>query len=94
MQKRYEAVEEYTAKLMNEGKVAFSPIVHCHHMSINHDLPKTFDFWENWCIGMLDKATEVHLLCMDGYLDSKGVKSELAYSDELGIPFTAIPILI
>lgn len=92
MYKRYKDVMKYTAELMNSGLIAFSPIVHCHQLAIEHELPKTFEFWEKWCIGMLDVSTEVHLLMLDGWTTSKGVKAELDYSDKIGIPIKTIKI--
>ena len=90
IEKRYRGVARYTAKILKEGEIAFSPIVHGHHISIQYGLPETFDFWEKYCLGMLYNACELRVLKLDGWQTSKGVTAEISFADEHGIPITFV----
>ena len=85
MQRRYDAACLFTAMHMRAGVLLFSPIVHCHELSINYSLPKNFAFWRKWCLGMLSPASELWLLRLDGWEDSKGCREEMDFwTQQLG----------
>lgn len=64
---RYTVAEKITAKLLCDGMVVYSPIVHCHHIAKNHTLPTDFAFWKKYNFAMLSKADELYVLKIDGW---------------------------
>lgn len=90
MESRYKAVADYTARMINVGLVVYSPIVHFHHLANEHELPKDFEFWKNINIGMINVSTQLFVLCIDGWKESKGVKGEIEYAVSKGIPVTYV----
>ena len=47
MMDRHHAASVATAQLLLKGAVVFSPIVHCHEIALEHQLPTDFAFWQN-----------------------------------------------
>jgi len=87
VQDRFERVEKYVAELLREGYVAFSPIIHCHGLATKYDLPKDYWFWERYCLGMLDEASSLYVLKLDGWRESVGIGGEIYYAThKAGIP--------
>jgi len=82
---RFELVASFSAKVMREGGVAFSPIVHCHHICQMHSLPGDFEYWQKYCLTMLSKAKVMYVLMLDGWLESVGVQAEIAFAELNGI---------
>lgn len=62
------------------GKLVFSPIVHNHPIAVNYSLPRTWEFWSQFDLPMLDLATELHVLRLKGWDTSTGVTFELAHA--------------
>ena len=88
VEERHSWAEHVTAKLMIKGFVVFSPIVHNHKLSQNYKLPKDYEFWEKYCLEMLSLASELYVLMLDGWEESKGVKAEIAFAKKQNIPIT------
>jgi len=86
MQWRYVLVSQYAAHLISNGEVAFSPITYGHTIVQFKDLPKTWEFWENFCAKFLENTTEMHVLKIAGYKQSRGVNAEIQMAKEMGIP--------
>lgn len=82
---RFEALTKKAAELMIDGFVVFSPITHGHTIAERHDLPLDFGWWSNQCISMLEHADRLLVLRLDGYAESVGVNSEIAYAEQNGI---------
>lgn len=72
--------------LLRENKTVYSPIVHYHQMALSWDMPKDFDFWMRHNYPMLAKASELLVLNIDGWRESRGVKAEMEMAAVLGIP--------
>ena len=86
-QQRYEAVCAAAARMLAEGKIVFSPIAHSHPIAVAHDLPGDFAFWQRQCLSYLDAwATELWVLTLEGWEESCGVRAEIGYARELGLP--------
>lgn len=78
-----------TAELIAIGHVVFSPIVHCHPLTqqkILPALPTDFAFWQNYCLGMLERARELWVLTLPGWRDSEGVRAEIVFARKRRIP--------
>lgn len=84
---RVDAVSAYTARLMREGKVAFSPIAHSHLVA-DHLEDKRFDFefWMLQDLPILARCDAMHVLCLDGWRASKGVAREILFALTHAIP--------
>ena len=85
---RFIAVCKAAAELMRSGKVIFSPIAHSHPIDLHFDRPESGDFWKNQDIQILRHASELIVLKLDGWIDSKGIQWEVHMAHELGIPVT------
>lgn len=88
VRQRFRATEACTARLLIAGKHVYSPIVHCHSLAEQFDLPKSFNFWQRYNFAMLAKASELYVLCLPGWESSHGLSSEIAMAQQLSIPIT------
>lgn len=82
---RYLQVAETTAELLRQGLHVYSPIVHCHELAERHNLPKDFAFWEKYNFAMLEQASALHILELEGWEQSKGVRGEIQFAVKTGI---------
>ena len=87
-EQRYHAVKAALADLILGGKVVFSPIVHGHHVAIDHKLPKDYDFWQKQCLGMLAKSRKLVVLTLPGWHKSRGVQDEIEFAKKISIPIS------
>ena len=69
----------YTAYLIKKGEWAYSPIVHCHDMALRYDFPKSHTFWMGFDAAMICPCTEVHVLQLEGWEQSEGIRHELQF---------------
>lgn len=83
---RYDDAVKYTAHLLKEGKVAFSPIVYGHPIAKAHNLPTYFDYWQHFCKEFIGKCKEFYVLMLDGWRESMGIAAEVKLVNELGVP--------
>lgn len=83
MYNRYLTALRVTATLMRGGQHIFSPIVHCHHMAVQHAMPRDFEFWMKYDKHMIDISSGIIVLAIPGWQQSRGVTAELAYADEI-----------
>lgn len=91
-QRRYEQVLYIAYKYTVRGILAYSPIVHYHVMAERFDMPKTSEFWEPFNKAMLDKADVLHVLKIEGWLESNGVQEEIAYAKQIKLPVEFIEV--
>lgn len=82
---RYAAAEAATHWLLTQKLWVFSPIVHCHFLAENHELPTGADFWLPYCKAMLKPAKALMLLDIEGLDDSYGCKEEAKMAEEFNI---------
>jgi len=83
-QKRFEQANMAAAKLMQEGHHVFSPISHTHPIALAGDLPKGWDYWQEYDRMFIEWCEVVYVLAIDGWDDSVGVQAEIAIAEELG----------
>jgi hypothetical protein len=89
-EERFKSVSYYTYLQIKEGKVVFSPITYGHTLTYFGDLPTDWEFWEKLCISFLDKCNELHILTLEGWEESRGIKMEIEYAKKKGIPIKYI----
>jgi hypothetical protein len=87
---RFLRAMQYTAELNLEGRWAFSPIVHCHEMAIRYELPVDFAYWMRFNGALLQPARELHVLQLDGWEESRGVRFEIEFSEICQKPVTYV----
>lgn len=90
----FKTVNKYTARLMNQGHIVFSPISHTHSISIQEKLPGTWQFWEEQDRSFIEWCDEVHIVDVNPIivLDSTGVQGEIVIADELFKPIKYIEV--
>lgn len=74
---RYIAAVVATKELMQKGKVVYSPIVHWHMQTTMFDLPFDYLTWEGQNDPMMDVSSELLILQIEGWKESKGVQNEI-----------------
>lgn len=90
----FEIANKITAKLMNEGNIVFSPISHCHPISISNSLPGDWNFWKKFDESFIKWCEEVYVVLIqqhDGVYynseqvikDSEGVNAEMKIAQRL-----------
>lgn len=89
---RYKAACKKTAQYVEEGVPVFCPIAHTHIVAdyMDESLRMDFDTWMRADLPLLHHAGEMHVLTLDGWEDSKGIKREMEYAEENGIPIQFI----
>ena len=94
IEKRVAYTEKRVYEFLMEGKYPFSPILHCHKLSLNYDLPKSYPFWQKLDRNYIDHCSEVYVLMMrDDYGDwekSVGISDEIFYAKKIGKKITYI----
>ncbi len=73
-------------KLMGEGHLLFSPILHCRPMETEGGLPGDFEFWQAYNRHMIGKADAMWVLGLEGWRESRGVRAEIETAKFLGLP--------
>lgn len=90
---RYGAACLVTAQLLREGHLVFSPIAHSHPLAA-YGLPVEFDFWQRHCLSFLAGwATELCVLTLSGWQESRGVAAEIRFAREHGLPVSLVNLI-
>ena len=82
---RFRAVNKAASLLMQQGHHVFSPISHSHPIAEEGGLPTSWEFWEKYDIEVLKMCSQVIVLMLDGWKESKGVAAEIEIAEGLGI---------
>ncbi len=88
-EERFEAVCKHTAQLMREGRHVFSPIAHSHPLT-KYGLPGHWEYWAELDQVWLAACSELWVLKLDGWQDSRGIKAEIEIANELDKPMRYI----
>lgn len=85
---RVEAVSKLTAKLINENPntVVFSPIAYTHHLQGEPYRAEPGAGWYLWDLAMLRWCKKLVVARISGWMESEGVRLEIAYAMGAGIP--------
>lgn len=82
----------YCGALLNQGVMCVSPVVYGTTILEHVSLPKDFSFWDQISFTLLEKCSEMHVLALDGWKDSRGVTAEINRATELGIPIKYLTV--
>lgn len=91
--RRVALVEEAIASLHYQNVVVYSPIVHWHYVAERLGLATDFKPWLTQNNGMMDAASVVGVLRIDGWEASKGVCHELRYAALSNTPIEAFDLI-
>ena len=83
---RYDEAVSATARLIKKGYIVFSPIVHCHPLSLRYNLPGDHKFWEAYNQTFIEWAEVGIVLDISGWQASLGVAAEIRSFNELRKP--------
>jgi len=83
---RFRKINEVAATLMASGLHVYSPISHTHPIAEAGDLPRGWDFWEQYDRHFIEWCDQLYVYCADGWKESKGVTAEIEIARELGKP--------
>lgn len=81
VERNFREVTEFVADLCSQGVTAFSPITYGHTLIKFHELPSTWEYWQNFCFSFLDKCDKMIVYMMPGWENSRGVQEEIKYAD-------------
>lgn len=84
-QLRHDQVLDITADLLNQGFHVISPIVHCHPLSVKHNMRGDFEFWKKYNFALLGKCDVLLVVTLDGWKESVGLKTEIEFAQDNGI---------
>lgn len=84
-QLRHDQILDITAGLLNQGFHVISPIVHCHPLSIKHNMRGDFEFWQKYNFALLSKCDVLLVLQIDGWTESVGLSAEIDFAKENNI---------
>ena len=87
---RYNDALEITTAILRRGRFIFSPIVFCHHIALQHKLPKDAAYWEAYNEAMLKVCDELYILCINGIDTSKGVHREIILAESISMRRTFV----
>lgn len=81
---RYRLALRAVGRMMLDGEVVYSPIVHNHPIACTIDLPKDWDFWKRIDLAILARCDILRVLCIPGYESSIGVAAEIQFASDQG----------
>lgn len=93
VEENYKKVSKFSADLCSQGIVALSPIVYGHTLLSFKKMPSDWVFWTNFCLSLLNKSDELWVYKMEGWDKSRGVREEIEYAVENGIPVKYFDII-
>lgn len=85
-EERFRSANRQAAKMMAGGQHVFSPISHTHPIAEAGDLPLGWEYWETYDRAILQMCSELVVLMVPGWDQSKGVRGEVAIAESMGIP--------
>lgn len=87
---RYRQVLYVTHKLLEHGLVVFSPIVHNYHIEEmyphwQNEENKGWEVWQKMDLTILARCSELRILTLSGWSESKGIAGEHQFAAENNI---------
>lgn len=85
----YSLHAQLCAELLLQGKMVYSPIVHCHPLAEMFNIPITHD-WKSYNFNTLIRCDELYVINIPDLSSSLGTQNEIAIAIENNIPITYI----
>lgn len=83
---RFNAVNQFAAKLIAEGHHIISPISMCHPIAMQGNLPGDWEYWQKYAEKSLSVCRAMYVLRLDGWRESTGVQAEIKIATKMGLP--------
>lgn len=84
---RHRLAQHFTQKHLEQGLIMFSPIVNGVALTKNDERIWGFAHWHDYDLSFLRQwATELWVMCIDGWKESVGVQEEIRTAEEIGLP--------
>lgn len=83
---RFRQVCQFAGTLIRKGLFVFSPIAHTHPIAMAGELPTHWRFWEAYDRHVLSMCSEMLVLKLEGWAESRGVAAEIRIAKEIGLP--------
>ena len=89
---RFNLACEKAAEYISNGIAVFAPISHTHHIAdfMEESARMDFELWMEADLPLVHHAREVHVLRLEGWEQSRGIRREIEYAMERGIPVVYI----
>lgn len=84
--KRYKQVELAARTLLEQGELAFSPIVYGHPMETAMSKRVPWQTWMQMCLSILPVCSRIYVLTLPGWEKSLGLRKEICLAADLGKP--------
>ncbi len=91
IERRMEKFCRMIAKLQKLGTFVVSPLFMHYVLPYDPSLGKDWQFWKSYSRELLSRCDELHILCLDGWEDSEGIRGEIEIAREFGKPIEKIP---
>ena len=85
-EKRYIQATKMVGKMLKDGIHVYSPVASCRNVSLINELPHDFAYWAAYDTEMISLCSEVVVLTLQGWEESKGVQTEIAIAQAIGKP--------
>ena len=83
---RYIQACRMAGKMMKDGIHVYSPVASCRPISVMNNLPHDFAYWAGYDTEMISLCSEVVVLTLKGWEESKGVQAEISIAHAIGKP--------
>lgn len=93
IRKRIAINAKYCGYLLKKGSIPVSPVMFGSKVLEFVNLPSEFTFWDKLSFAYLKTCNELHVLHLDGWLQSRGVKEEIVFAKENNIPIKHIGLI-
>ncbi len=84
--RRAEQAVKMAAQMMLAGEHVFCPIAHSHEIGLQINRPVDHDFWMLQDLPILNHASKMTILRLEGWADSRGISDETIFCKRNGIP--------
>ena len=74
----------------NPTVIWYSPILHWHHTAERFSGPTNWEAYDHHNHHMLKISTQLLVLAIDGWVESKGVRKEIEWAKEMRIPYNFV----
>jgi hypothetical protein len=92
VEERVKALSIYCAQLLAKGVIPTSPVLFGSTVLKHYNLPSDFGYWSVLSLEYVEHSEEVHVLLLDGWKESTGVRNEIEKARELKIPIKYINV--
>jgi hypothetical protein len=79
---RYVQATEAVLEIARAQVCVYSPIVHWHAAAVEQGLPYDAEFWRSQNEPIIYSSSELWVLCLDGWRQSKGIKMEKEFAEK------------